>query len=63
MSKNFIYKDYFVMIEKQHNGSFKAVADNDIDRFGVVFYDYSMTEIIKRIKEQCSYRIANGFIN
>jgi hypothetical protein len=63
LTKNFIYKNYFVIVEQQHNGSFRAVADNDVDRFGVVFYDYSMSEIVKRIKQQCSYRIANGFIN
>ena len=58
--KTFFYKDYFVMLEKQHNGSIRAIADNDIDRFGIVYYDYSMTEIIKRIKEQCTYRIKNN---
>ena len=58
--KTFFYKDYFVMLEKQHNGSIRAIADNDIDRFGIVYYDYSMTEIIKRIKKQCTYRLKDN---
>ena len=60
MLKAFFYKGYFVALEKQHNGSIRAVADNDSDRFGIVYYDYSLTEIIKRIKEQCSYRLKNN---
>ena len=58
--KNFDYKGYFVMLEKQHNGSIRAVADNDTDRFGVVYYDYPMSEIVKRIKTQCTYRLKNN---
>ena len=58
--KNFDYKGYFVMLEKQHNGSIRAVADNDNDRFGIVYYDYPMTEIVKRIKTQCTYRLKNN---
>jgi len=58
--KNFTYKNYFVMLERQHNGSIRAVADNDTDRFRIVYYDYTMTEIIKRIKEQCTYRLKNN---
>ena len=48
------------MFEKQHNGSIRAVADNDSDRFGIVYYDYPMTEIVKRIKTQCTYRLKNN---
>jgi hypothetical protein len=58
--KNFDYKGYFVMLEKQHNGSIRAVADNDSDRFHIAFYDYSMSEIKSRIKTQCAYRIQNN---
>jgi hypothetical protein len=58
--KNFTYKNYFVMLERQHNGSIRVVADNDTDRFRIVYYDYTMTEIIKRIKEQCTYRLKNN---
>ena len=58
--KNFDYKGYFVMLEKQHNGSIRAVADNDSDRFHIAYYDYPMTEIIKRIKTQCTYRLKNN---
>jgi hypothetical protein len=58
--KNFHYKDYFVMLERNPNGSIRAVADNDRDRFGVVFYDYPMTEIKRRIKSQCTYRLTNN---
>lgn len=58
--KTFDYKGYFVMLKKQHNGSIRAVADNDSDRFGIVYYDYPIKEIKSRIKEQCSYRLQNN---
>jgi len=58
--KNFDYKGYFVMVEKQHNGSIRAVADNDLDRFGIVYYDYPMKEIVARVKDQCNYRLENN---
>jgi len=48
------------MFEKQHKGSIRAVADNDSDRFGIVYYDYPMTEILKRVKFQCTYRLKNN---
>lgn len=47
------------MFEKNPNGSIRAVADNDSDRFGIVYYDYPMTEIVKRVKTQCTYRLQN----
>jgi len=31
--KTFNYKDYFIMLERQHNGSIRAVASSDDDRF------------------------------
>jgi hypothetical protein len=58
--KNLHYKGYFLMFERNPNGSIRAVADNDRDRFGVVFYDYPMTEIVKRVKTQCTYRLTNN---
>lgn len=58
--KNFDYKGYFVMLERQANGSIRAVADNDLDRFGIVYYDYPMNEIVKRVKTQCTYRLENN---
>lgn len=58
--KTFNYKGYFVTLEKQHNGSIRAVADNDSDRFGIVYYDYSITELTKRIKTQCTYRLTHN---
>jgi len=58
--KAFDYQGYFVMLEKQHNGSIRAVADNDFDRFGIVYYDYPMSEIKSRIKAQCNYRLENN---
>lgn len=58
--KNFDYKGYFVMLEKQANGSIRAVADNDSDRFGIVYYDYPMSEIVQRVKTQCNYRLKNN---
>ena len=61
--QTFDYKGYFVMLEKQHNGSIRAVADNDRDRFGIVFYDYSMAEIKRRIKTQCTHRLGGNYEN
>jgi len=58
--KNFDYKGYFVMVEKQHNGSIRAVANNDFDRFGIVYYDYPIKEIVVRVKDQCNYRLENN---
>jgi len=58
--KNLHYKGYFLMFESNPNGSIRAIADNDSDRFGVVFYDYPMTEIVKRVKTQCTYRLSNN---
>jgi hypothetical protein len=58
--KNLHYKGYFLMFEKNPNGSIRAVADNDKDRFGIVYYDYPMTEIVKRVKTQCTYRLENN---
>lgn len=58
--KNLHYKGYFLMFERNHNGSIRAVADNDSDRFGIVYYDYSMTEIVKRVKAQCTYRLEHN---
>lgn len=58
--KNFHYKGYFVFFDRNHNGSIVAHADSDQDRFNIVFYDYSLTEIYKRMKKQCSYRLDNG---
>lgn len=58
--KNFDYKGYFVMFERQANGSIRAVADNDSDRFGIVYYDYPMSEIKRRVKAQCTYRLENN---
>jgi hypothetical protein len=48
------------MFEKNPNGSIRAVADNDLDRFGIVYYDYPMSEIVKRVKTQCTYRLTNN---
>ena len=58
--KTFFYKGYFVMLERQQNGSIRAVADNDNDRFGEVFYFYSLTQAIKKMKQDCTYRLKSG---
>jgi hypothetical protein len=58
--KTFDYKGYFVMLEKNHNGSITARANHDNDRFGMTFYDYTLSEIKNRIKSQCSYRLENN---
>lgn len=61
--KNYWYKDYFVMFERNHNGSISAVASGDRDRFGMCFYDYTMAEIKQRINKQCKYRHDNNITN
>ena len=58
--KNFNYKDYYVMLEKQHNGSVSAIASADDDRFGVTFYDYPIAYIVRRMKMHCKHRIENN---
>jgi hypothetical protein len=58
MDNNFWFKDYFVMFERQHNGSIRVVASNDYDSIREVFYDYSIKEIISKIKSDIRYRLA-----
>jgi hypothetical protein len=58
--KNFHYKDYYIMLERQHNGSICAVASSDDDRFGVVFYDYPLSYVVSKMKKHCKYRIDNN---
>jgi len=58
--RNFHYKDYFIMLEKEHNGSIRAVASSDDDRFGEVFYDYPLSYVISKMKKDCKYRIQNN---
>lgn len=58
--KNFHYKGYFVFFDQNPNGSIVGHADSDQDRFNIAFYDYSLTEIYKRMKKQCTYRLDNG---
>lgn len=59
MNKNFWFYDWFVIMEKQHNGSIRVMASNENDYIREVFYDYSMREIISKIKSHIRYRIAN----
>jgi len=54
--KNFFYKGYFVMMERQHNGSIRTVADNDKDTIRQVFYDYPLSYIVKKIKQDINHR-------
>lgn len=58
--KNFHYKGYFVFFDQNPNGSILGHADNDTDRFKICFYDYSLTEIYKRMKRQCTFRLENN---
>jgi hypothetical protein len=58
--KNFEYKGYFVMMEKQHNGSIRTVADNDRDTIRQVFYDYPMTYIMRKIKKDINFKLNGG---
>lgn len=54
--QNFWHKDYYIIFERNPNGSIRAVCDSDSDRFGVTFYDYTMTEIKNRIKRAINDR-------
>ncbi len=55
--KNFWYKDYFIMLEKQHNGSIRVVASSDYDDIRTVYYDYTIKEIINKTKSHIRYRL------
>jgi len=57
MDNNFWFKDYFVIMEKQHNGSIRVTASNDYDNIRTVFYDYPMSYIVKKIKSHIRYRL------
>ena len=48
------------MLERQHNGSIRAVASSDDDRFGEVFYDYPLSYVVSKMKKDCKYRIDNN---
>ena len=48
------------MLERQHNGSIRAVASSDDDRFKEVFYDYPLSYVVSKMKKDCKYRIDNN---
>ena len=58
--KNFDYKGYFVILERQHNGSIRTVADNDQDVIRQVFYDYPLSYVVKKIKADINFRLNGG---
>lgn len=58
--KNFHYKGYFVFFHQHVNGSIVGHASSAHDIFNIAFYDYSLTEIYKRMKKQCTHRFDNG---
>ena len=60
MTKHFWFKDYFVIMEKQGNGSVRAVAsnDDDADYIREVFYDYPASYIVSKIKSDIRFRLA-----
>ena len=58
--KTLWFKDYLIMLERQHNGSVRAVASSDHDRIRCVFYDYPMSYIVQQMKSHIRYRLANG---
>lgn len=60
MIKNFWFKEWFVIMEKNRNGSISVTASNDDnDYIREVFYDYPMREIMTRIRSHIRYRIQN----
>ncbi len=60
MTKNFWFQDYFVIMEKQGNGSVRVVAsnDDDTDYIREVFYDYPASYIVSKIKSDIRFRLA-----
>jgi hypothetical protein len=60
MTKHFWFKDYFVIMEKQGNGSVRVVASNDDDTDCIreVFYDYPVSYIVSKIKSDIRFRLA-----
>jgi hypothetical protein len=58
MDKNFWYKDYFVMFEKQHNGSIRVIAASDDDDIREVFFGYDFKTIVSKIKSHIRYRLS-----
>lgn len=53
---NFWFKDYYIIFDRNPNGSIRATCSGDSDRFGVTFYDYTMREIKQRIKRAINDR-------
>ena len=60
MNKNFWFKNYFIIIEKQYNGSVRVVASNDdnTDYIREVFYGYPANYIVSKIKSDIRFRLA-----
>ena len=59
--KSINYKDYLITFNQTSSGVLaSALHDND-DYFKIHYIDYPMTEIVKRMKKQCAYRIENNF--
>jgi hypothetical protein len=62
--KYFDYKGYFVIIERNHNGSILATARNEDtgDCIKNVFYDYSMSYAVEKMRFHVRYRSTNNIV-
>lgn len=45
------YKDWFLIAERQHDGSILITASNDSERFKKVFYFYTMRQALSLVRE------------
>ena len=58
--KNFWFKGYYVMMNKnQHSGSVEVIADNEVDRIKRTFYFFEPAMIITNIKNEIRRRVAH----
>jgi hypothetical protein len=59
--KSFDYKDYWITLSPTNEGVLATALHDNNDFFRIHYIDYSMADIVKRVKEQCRYRIKNNF--
>ena len=45
------YKDWFLIAERQHDGSILITASNDNERFKKIFYFYTMPQAMRLVRE------------
>jgi hypothetical protein len=60
--KNINYKDYLITFTQTSQGILATALHDNNDYFKIHYIDYPMTEIVKRIKKQCNYRLTNNIV-